>query len=41
MLKAHAAQTRVIHVLHPPDRYLPSRIRVFLDFVATRFPPAR
>ncbi|WP_426731419.1 LysR family transcriptional regulator [Myxococcus faecalis] len=40
VLAPHTTQTRAIHVLHPPDRHLPSRTRVFLDFVATLFPRA-
>ncbi|MCP3097414.1 LysR family transcriptional regulator [Myxococcus sp. K15C18031901] len=41
VLEAHAGETRPIHVLHPSGRHLPSRVRVFLDFVATLFTAAR
>ncbi|QSQ28595.1 LysR family transcriptional regulator [Pyxidicoccus parkwayensis] len=38
VLDAYACEERPIHVLHPPGRHLPSRVRVFLDFVKTLFP---
>ncbi|MCY1019962.1 LysR family transcriptional regulator [Pyxidicoccus sp. MSG2] len=41
VLDAHACEERPIHALHPPNRHLPSRVRVFLDFVKTLFPDSR
>ncbi|MFP2929197.1 LysR family transcriptional regulator [Pyxidicoccus sp. 3LG] len=37
VLDAHAVEERPIHALYPANRHLPSRVRVFLDFVTTLF----
>ncbi|MCP3141679.1 LysR family transcriptional regulator [Pyxidicoccus xibeiensis] len=37
VLEAHASEERPIHALHPANRQLPPRVRVFLNFVATLF----
>lgn len=38
VLDAYACEERPIHALHPASRHLPSRVRVFLDFIKTLFP---
>ncbi|WP_338867706.1 LysR family transcriptional regulator [Myxococcus stipitatus] len=41
VLEPCSRESRPIHALHPPNRHLPSRVRVFLDFVATLFPTSK
>lgn len=41
VLDAFACEERPLHALHPPGRHLPSRVRVFLDFVRTLFSDSR
>ncbi|MBJ6759129.1 LysR family transcriptional regulator [Myxococcaceae bacterium JPH2] len=41
VLDPYVCEERPIHLLHPPSRHLPSRVRVFLDFVKTLFATSR
>ncbi|TQF16205.1 LysR family transcriptional regulator [Myxococcus llanfairpwllgwyngyllgogerychwyrndrobwllllantysiliogogogochensis] len=41
VLDTYAGEERPIYLLHPPGRHLPSRVRVFLDFVKTLFAHSR
>lgn len=37
LLTTYAAPPLPLHVLYPPNRYLAAKVRVFIDFLATRF----